>query len=365
MEFVRLTRVRWMGALLVAGAALGLGSAAEAKELKWKFKEGDKVNYALRQKGDMNINAGGVELEIKTLQIMDLTWTVKAVGSDGTAELTQTVDRMQMKLSTPFTGDFEYDSKNETPPEGQVWQMLGPFMEGMLGQEFTMKISPAGVVSDIVLPAKLTEAMAAQGEGGGGGRGMMMGGGFSEESIKELVARAVINFPAGAVSGPWEQKVETKMGPLGTQVTTISYKLDGEGEAAGTKCDKIAMTTELTLEPAAEAEGEESEDAPDIEMEITEQEGSGSVLFDSAAGRTLQADTVQTMTMEGDFMGNEFIQERELVTLMVMGTSDALPPLPEEPAETAEGEGDSAETGDDAKEEADEKEDDKDEGDDK
>ncbi len=318
---------------LVAWAVLASASTAEAaKTLRWKFKEGDKVNYALRQKGDMNVNAGGVELEIKTLQIMDLTWTVKSVAADGTAELSQVVDRVQMKLSTPFTGDFAYDSKSEETPEGQVWQMLGPFMEGMIGQEFTMKISPTGQISEITLPAKLQEAIAAQGSGGGG-RGMMMGGGFSEEAIKELVARAVINFPAEAIGDePWEQVVDVKMGPLGTQRTAITYTLAGEADADGKKLDKITLATELTLEPPGE--GEESEDAPEIEMEITEQAGSGEILFDAETGRTIKSDSTQTMTMEGDFMGNEFIQERELVTVMVLGTSDNLPPLPEEPAET-------------------------------
>ena len=48
--------------------------------------------------------------------IFDTTWKVKSVAADGTATLEQTVDRIQMKMDSPFAS-LDYDSKK--PGSGQ------------------------------------------------------------------------------------------------------------------------------------------------------------------------------------------------------------------------------------------------------
>jgi len=342
MPLFRSAAVRF-GLLAALIALMGVSEVQAGKALKWKFKPGEKLNYALVRKESNNINAGGVEFEIQMKQIMDLSWNVKSVASDGTAEITQTIDRVQLKMNTPFTGDFAYDSKSEEEPEGQIWQMLGPFMEGMIGQEFTMKVASNGEVSDITLPEKLQEVIKEQaeaGEGGGGGRSMMMGGGFSEAMIKELISRAVTRLPAGS-DDKWVQEIKTEMGPLGTQVTEVEYAYSGAEKfpmeeyaslaKLGKNLEKIGIATKISME-AAEEEGD-----LDIEMELTEQEGSGTIYFDADAGRAVFSKLDQKMTMEGDFMGNEFVRDNTAEVVMAMGTSDDLPKEPEpEPAPAAE-----------------------------
>ena len=68
-------------------------------------------------------------------------------------------------------------------------------------------------------------------------------------------------------------------------------------------------------------------------MELTEQEGSGTIYFDSAAGRAIESKFYQKAVIEGDFMGNEFAQERETTTHIIQGTSDQF--ASDEPAEAA------------------------------
>jgi hypothetical protein len=345
MPLFRPAAIRF-GMLAALIACLGVTEVQAGKALKWKFKPGEKLNYALVRKESNNINAGGVEFEIQMKQIMDLNWNVKSVAADGTAEIAQTIDRIQLKMNTPFTGDFAYDSKSEEEPEGQIWQMLGPFMEGMVGQEFTMKVAPNGEVSDITLPEKLVTVIKEQAEGGegggGGGRSMMMGGGFSESMIKELISRAVTRLPAGS-DDKWVQEIKTEMGPLGTQVTAVEYAYTGPEKFSneefpaiaklGKNLEKIGVATKISME-AAEEEGD-----LDIEMELTEQEGSGTVYFDADAGRAVFSKLEQKMTMEGDFMGNEFVRDNTAEVVMVMGTSDDLPkePEPAPAADAAEG----------------------------
>lgn len=307
-------------AVCMALALVAVGAAEAATDLKWKFKEGDKLNYALQQKADILIDANGVEFDIKVSQVMDLTWDVKSVGSDGTVDLTQTVDRVQLKMSTPFTGEFAYDSKDpDNAPQGEIWERMGGPIKALVGGQFQIKLKPNGKVEEIKLPEKLVELLGQQ--GGGGAQSMMMGGGlFTESAIKQIIEQSILTLPEEGVANgaTWNKKIENKLGPIGTQKfdTTLTY--EGAESRDGLELAKIATKTEMTFEPNADSD-------VDVEMEVTEQEGAGSILFDTKAGRVIESKNVQKMTLEGDFMGNEFAQEITLTLNLVQGSSDNLP----------------------------------------
>ena len=158
------TQLRSAAWLAAAMLLVAVNTAQADTVLKWKFKEGDKLNYALQQKADIIIDANGVEFDIKVGQTMDLTWNVKSVASDGTVELSQTVDRVQLKMSTPFTGEFVYDSKDEdNAPTGEIWDRMGGPIKALVGGEFLIKLKANGQVDEIKLPEKLTELLSQEG----------------------------------------------------------------------------------------------------------------------------------------------------------------------------------------------------------
>ena len=134
-----------------------------AAPIRWKFKEGQSLNYVLERGAEGKVNLTGAEFAFKMGMTFDTTWQVKSVAADGTATVEQTVDRIQINMSSPLAGNMAYDSKNtEKPAAGPVWAMLEPVVTGMLGQTFKVKISSLGAVSDIELPAKLSESFAKQ-----------------------------------------------------------------------------------------------------------------------------------------------------------------------------------------------------------
>ena len=318
-------RVLAAAALLTAGLA---STAQAAKNLEWKFKEGEKLNYALRQSVGMLADFNGIELDIKIKWTMDTAWTVKSISSDGNAQLSLKVERLQLMLNTPFTGEFKYDSADkESKPEGEVWERLGKPAEAMLEGEFALTVSKKGKVSDVKLPEDLVKALSEG--GGGGGQAMMMGGGmFTESSIKQLFEQAVLPLPEESVADgvTWNKKLENKMGPLGTQKIDVVFSYAGTEEQDGKVLEKIGAKTEVAFEAAEEGDLE-------IEMELTEQEGTGEILFDAEAGKTVKSSITQKLTMSGDFMGNEFEQETTLNLLLQAGSSDGLPSDEEESAE--------------------------------
>lgn len=318
MSLLRSTRLRVC--MTLAALLLVAAEARAAKELRWKFKEGDKLPYAMSQTATILIDANGIEIDVKIKQIMDVVWTVKSVASDGTAEISQKVERVQLLMNTPFTGEVSYDSKQpDKVPPPELWDRMGKPIEAMLDGEFTLKISPTGKVSDVTLPEALTEALGEQ-RGGGGGQMMMGGGMFTESTIRQTIEQAVTPLPEEPAGEgvTWSRELENKMGPIGTQKIAVTYSYAGQENKDGKDLEKIDAKTEISFEAA------EGGDA-DVAMEITEQEGKGSVLFDAAAGRAISAKTEQDLVLEGDFQGNEFAQEINMVLQLAAGTSENLP----------------------------------------
>lgn len=344
MQTTRPVLVRF--ALVAVAAAVCLSAAtASAKTLRWKFKAGDKMQYSLSNKSINEIDAGGFQLTASVKMIFDLGWTVENVASDGTASLAQNVDRLQLRLQLPppIDIDFQYDSKSTETPEGQIWERMGPMLEALKGGKFTLKVSPTGEIAELKVPealAKVIEdqkAEAAEGGGGGGGGGgffQMLGVGLSEETIKSLMSQALCSLPKddAAASAGWDYTDAMEMGPIGTMKTKYKYTTGGSEQADGKSVEKINATSEVTFEPK-----EEGDSDVDVFLELADQSGKGSVLFDAAAGRAVSSTFEQKVTMEGDFMGNEFERTNTQTTILVTGTSENLPADPSDaPAATEE-----------------------------
>ncbi|MGD9645891.1 MAG: hypothetical protein AB7U73_09270, partial [Pirellulales bacterium] len=176
---------------------------------------------------------------------------------------------------------------------------------------------------------------------------------FTENSIKQMLEQAVLPLPEESVGDgvTWNKKLENKMGPLGTQKIDVVFNYNGTEEQDGKVLEKIGAKTEVAFEPAEEGD-------LDVEMELTEQEGTGEILFDAEAGKTVESKIVQKLTMSGDFMGNEFEQETTLTLLLQAGSSDDLP-SDEEPSEESAEDASDSDSDSDSDKDDDSKDDDK------
>jgi uncharacterized protein (UPF0333 family)/uncharacterized membrane protein YgcG len=317
----RLTR--WC-ALVVAVAACVASSAATAQAdntLRWKFKEGDTLNYVMDRETEMKMDLSGSLVEIKSGMIFDTTWKVKSVTADGTAMLEQTVDRIQMKMDSPFAS-LDYDSKKPGSGSGQAWEMIGPTIEALVGQTFTLKATAAGQVSDITLPAKLKEQFEKQSgggggggrRGGGGGMGGMMGG-FSENSVKEMITRSIVPLPEKPVAPDvnWTQSFAEEMRGAGVKKTEVTYSTSEKTTEDGHEIQKIAAKSDITFEPAEESQ---------VDIEIEEQEGDMTIYFDVNAGRTVKAEGNQKQVIAITAPNREITQEVDEKVTVRYGKSD-------------------------------------------
>ena len=220
-------------------------SAQAQTTLRWKFKQGEKLHYSMDQKMLMKMSVMGMDIEIKNTQTMDMTWAVLDVSEGGQAKMTQTIDRIRMKMDSPMFA-LEYDSKEGKEIEGPFGQILGPLFTALVGADIELTMSGQGEASDLKLPEKLVKAMQSN------PALAQMGGMFTEEGLKNMMRQGGASLKKEAVSkgDTWNQKMEMKMGFIGTMKTNMDFTYLGPDTREGKKYEKIGLKADLAIEPA-------------------------------------------------------------------------------------------------------------------
>ena len=141
--------------LVVLSVTAGPASVGAAT-LRWKFKPGETLRYSMEQKTVTTLKVPGQQLQTTLTQTIDLSWAVKDVAADGTADVSWTIDRMRTRIESAL-GAFAYDSKDEKVPEGPVAAALVPTLKALVGAQFPFKINPQGELSDVKVPEKVAQ----------------------------------------------------------------------------------------------------------------------------------------------------------------------------------------------------------------
>ena len=106
-------------------------------ELRYKFKEGEKLPYVIEQKAKNTTNSGGQTIETQTVLTVDYTMNVLSVDKDGKANISQRIDRIRRRTDGPG-GKFEYDSKDDKETDHELAKWIVPIYKAMVGSDFTM-----------------------------------------------------------------------------------------------------------------------------------------------------------------------------------------------------------------------------------
>ncbi len=149
-----------------------LGGSADGAEdrLAWRFKPGEVLRYEYRLKSESEVKATGVvQAGPKTSEVelsMDLSWTVDRVDADGTATISQRVERLRASFSRGMAiGDpvrAAYDSGDRTTVNN-IWSaMMDDAIRPLIGEPYTLKMDVQGRVDDVKLPEAAVRAWKAQ-----------------------------------------------------------------------------------------------------------------------------------------------------------------------------------------------------------
>lgn len=295
------------GRLVVASlaVAVGLQGAARADApLRWKFKPGETVHYNLIQKTETTMKlANGRTGGSKVSQNSDVRWTVESVSPEGVAELTQTIDRVRVRMdSVAGQPPFEYDSASDEPaPEGAVASQLVPVFKALAGLKCTLMMDPRGEIREVRIADSVVQSLEKSFQGG-------LGHLFSKESLKNMIGQSSLILPEEAVEKgkTWTEKAKTPAPQLGTMITDKTYTFQGP-EAADPSLVRIGLDTKTTLEPVADSQ---------IEFEMKKQDGKGEFVFDTNMGRIVSShidvEMTQSIKTQGQLLEQTIVNKMEM-----------------------------------------------------
>jgi hypothetical protein len=267
-------------------ASLVLASAAQAQAtLRYKFKEGEKLDYVINQ--DQKMEIGPIEMKVN--MAIDMTWETGKVDEEGNAEVKVKISRVKFALDGPM-GNVEIDSKDAKDADDLIGKMLVPLVKGMADIEISFKATPSGEMKDTKVPErKLDKLKKLPGLG-------QMGDLLTPDSFKSTVQGSILPLlPKDAVEKgkTWTQKEEQKTA-LGAVSGKTTYTYEGQVEKNGKKLDKIAVVPEAKIDPDAKAE---------IKVKIKKMNSKGYAYFDPQAGRVIESTNETSAVAEVDAVG--------------------------------------------------------------
>ncbi len=259
---------------------LGSSSAQAAKTLRLKYKAGNVFKIEVKQEQKQKISAMGQVQDIPIDLTMSMTWNIDAVNSDNTIDMTQSIDRVQMKMTIPGQGPVTYDSQAEGEPAGMAG-MLAAGIKPMIGVKFKQKLNDRGEVLDFSIPAEVKEKLQGS---------PMLGQFFSEDTLKETFSKTAPVLPEQAIEKgySWDTAFAGPQTPMGKLSVTSKYTYDGEEQRGNKTLDKFNVTTTMAL-----AAG----DGAPAGFKLSGQSSSGTVYFDAEAGYFVDSTIGQKMVI--------------------------------------------------------------------
>ncbi len=291
-------------AVLVAAVAMLAGSAsraAAAELLRWKFRPGETMKFAVEQKIVMSMKGGETERKSTRTSTLDFTWKVASVDPSGEAEITHRVERIRLKSEEPPLAPFEFDSASNDPPKPGF---EGPTRElkSQVGAEFTFKIKPNGEIIDIKLSEETLKRLRETAAPGAGEE-------VSEKAVKDsLIQASPPAFPEAAIEAGKSWSAKPSQVPLAFTNLVIDKTFTYQGpDARSPGLQLIGIEVSAKTQPVEGA---------DIKATIRKQEGKGTMTLDSEAGKVVGVRLNQKFDMLITFMGRSFEQTTEMSSTM-------------------------------------------------
>lgn len=178
-------------------------------QVKWKFEKGRELLYRQSQKQTMELAGTAMEQETSQTSL----WTVKEVDDAGQATVETKCVAMSAKGSGA-AGEYDYDSEKdkEAPANPQV-----AMMAKMVGQTFTMKMTPAGKIVELRGYDKLVDQMLKDLGDEAGPMKEMLKQMLSDDTMKSMMQQMAPMLPEKAVSkgDTWKNDFTLKLPMLG------------------------------------------------------------------------------------------------------------------------------------------------------
>lgn len=292
------------------------GTASALEPLVWKWSQGDSARYQHTKTMTMSMDAGPAG-QVSTSRREDtvLAWTVDAV-EDGTAQLSQSTERVVLATEGPMGQSFKYDSSEEEPPAGMA-ALLAPMFDAMIADPLRVTMAANGAITEVSLTDELAESLK-----------QLPGGGVSDQTIIQTTKQGSLPFPEKDLEpgDSWTTERELSTPQMGRMKVTTTYVYDGPTEVDGVACE--AFTPSAKMESLGAPQG--------AELEIVTKESDGKILFDAAAGRLVDSRVAMTLEIRIKLGDEEAVNVVEQATRIRQLDASQEPTLAEEPTTAQE-----------------------------
>lgn len=258
-----------LGWLILSASAVG----AE-RQLRWKFKEGDRYKVQVTQK-QIHETRTNKRRTVNIDMTMEMDWTIDSVR-EGMAIMSQSFTRLAFIMETDGE-KLAYDSSETKKPRG-IAREVASRISPLIGARFELVMTDRGKIDRVKLSPEAQEAIEQS------SAGSKLSDLFTPKGITKMLMQSAPALPEKPVNeeDTWTATTQTTS-PLGTLKQSHTYTYAGTEEFEGRVLDKITMDTELTLQKSAGA-------GPRVKL--TSQSLTGTFRFDAEAGR-FESTTVQ------------------------------------------------------------------------
>jgi len=275
--------------------------------LRWKFTAGETQYYAISQDTVQRMEVGEQTIKTSNNMLMDLRWHIYEVAADGTTRLTQTFDRVRLRIQGPAF-DFAYDSREKKPQDGPLAAMAGMF-NSLIGAKFQLKMTPRGEVVEQKIPRELIEELKKL---------PTPAAAFSEDDLKQLgnmtIGLAVFPEKPVETGQSWSIKRDLKLPGFGLQAVEMKFTYLGKESLAGKPLEKIGYQTQVALDLSKLLAN------TGMKLEPAESLIKGEIWFDAAAGQLRHVKMTQAMDLQGK-LGEQDYKQQVRTTMQMRRTS--------------------------------------------
>ncbi len=154
LRFAFVGTSKWAAIACLLAVSVVPVAGAEKITFGLHLKTGQIFNIQITTESNLTQTIMGQEMNVASTSGMGYSYEVQQVAEDGTATCKVTYSTVQVKMSMAGSS-FEYDS---TKPPASLSPFVRPYV-ALVGQSFTMRVSPAGRVSEVLGLAAIYEKM--------------------------------------------------------------------------------------------------------------------------------------------------------------------------------------------------------------
>lgn len=300
----------WMGWLLCSSGVLfwpnytlvaqDPSASGDSRQFAWRFEPGDQLQVVLNEKTVVRATCNTLVNLNETELTMTMSWHVQSVA-EGVAEIVQTVDRIEMLLSTRTddnTNQVKYDTDNADLPATAPQAAIAQQLKALVGLAVVLKTKASGEIVDVAIDEVSTEKIR-QAPSSTVVRDML-----TKAGLERWFRQATFVLPETAIApGHAWQTSKSLEGVLGGRTLGQRFVWRGPETKDNRPVERFVLESELG--PAPELSAAEKADRlagdPQIPPEVKSFAEKGTFDFDPQLGIFVDGSTETQMATLGKF----------------------------------------------------------------